>query len=214
MINIEEQMKIIIYEIFATIDYQFKNLDGDNLKQNYIETISGKLLENKSMCNRLIELAIKLLEEDDDIVKNIFYENNLFVKFDIDFISVISKFMKEKFKDKLSKIIVNCERNSILSNLILHNNPKVNINLKMKLFDYYIPKINFNKNVSKENLGNKVELSLGLNIHWSTNIYKSLINKCNENKLIRDFKENERDLRGKIEEEELNEEINSYKSKK
>ena len=214
MINIEEQMKIIIYEIFATIDYQFKNLDGDNLKQNYIETISGKLLENKSMCNRLIELAIKLLEEDDDIVKDIFYENNLFEKFDIDFISVVSKFMKEKFKDKLSKIIVNCERNSILSNLILHNNPEVNSNLKMKLFDYYVPKMNLNKNVSKENLGNKVELSLGLNIHWSIDIYKSLINKCNGNKLIEDFKTNETDLRGEIEEEELNEEINSYKSKK
>jgi hypothetical protein len=98
MINIEEQMKIIIYE------------------QNYIETISGKLLENKTMFNKLIELAFKLLEEDDDIIKDIFYENNLFEKLCINFIPFASKFMKENFMDKLSKIIVICERNSALSN--------------------------------------------------------------------------------------------------
>jgi hypothetical protein len=84
----------------------------------------------------------------------------------------------------------------------------------MKLFDYIISKININNNVSKENLGNKVELLLGLNIHMSINIYNSLINKCNEIKLIEDFKTNDRNLRGKIEEQELNGEINLYKSNK
>ena len=213
LINIKEEAKNNIYDIFTTINYQFKNLNDDILKQNYIEVISKKLLGNKKLLKKLIKLAIDLLEDQDDIIKDIFYKNN-FDKFDMDFISIIKKFLKEQFKDKLSQVIVNCERNGVISNYLLTDNSKIDDDIKMKFFDIYISNINIKKNISKENLGNKIELINDLNIPGIIIIYSLINNKCIENKLIEDFKTNERNLRGTIDPDEITEEINLYKSNK
>ena len=214
LIKIKEETNNNIYDIFATIDYQIKNIYDDDLKQNYTEVISQKLLENNNLLKKVIESAIKLVEEQDDIIKDIFYKNN-FEKFDIDFIAIIIKFLKEQFKDKLSKVIVNCERNGVISNFLLTNNPRIEDNMKHRFFDIYISNIdNINKNISKENLGNKFEIINDLNIPGIITIYYLLNNKFIENKLIEDFKTNERNLRGVIDPDEITEEINLYKSNK
>ena len=69
------------------------------------------------MCTKLNNLVIKLIEDDDDLIKQIFYEKNIFEKIDIDFISVLLKFIKLKYKEKLNKIIVNCEKDNVISNM-------------------------------------------------------------------------------------------------
>ena len=122
--------------------------------------------------------------------------------------------MKERFKDSLTQVIVNCERNGVISNFLLSNNSKIDDNIKLKFFDIYISNINIKNIVSKENLGNKVELINDLNIPVIITIYYLLNNKCIENKLIEDFKTNERNLRGVIDPDEITEEINLYKSNK
>ena len=117
IININQEIKDIIYDIFLTIEYKFKNVNENNFKNNYKEDISKKLIDNEIMCTKLNNLVIKLIEDDDDLIKQIFYEKNIFEKIDIDFISVLLKFIKLKYKEKLNKIIVNCEKDNVISNM-------------------------------------------------------------------------------------------------
>ena len=212
LINNKEIFHEIIYEIFSTINYNFINVDKNFDKKNYIENISKEILKNEFLINILKEKTLDLINEEENIIKKIFYEKNIIDKFDIDFISILLKYVKIIFKEKLNEIIVDYEKDSVLSNIL--NNKIFNQNELKILFNIYMKKKNKEIFVSLENNKNIVNLILNLNVPGCVLFYKNLINSCNESKIFEEFNENENIIRKKFNNENNNYFISDYKKNK
>ena len=212
LINNKEIFHEIIYEIFSTINYNFINVDKNFDKKNYIENISKEILKNEFLIDILKEKTLDLINEEENIIKKIFYEKNIIDKFDIDFISILLKYVKIIFKEKLNEIIVDYEKDSVLSNIL--NNKIFNQNELKILFNIYMKKKNKEIFVSLENNKNIVNLILNLNVPGCVLFYKNLINSCNESKIFEEFNENENIIRKKFNNENNNDFISDYKKNK
>ena len=152
-INFKEIFHEVIYEIFSTINYNFININKNFDKKNYIENISKEILKKEFLCDILKEKTLDLINKEENIIKKIFYEKNIIDKFDIDFVSILSKYVKIIFKEKLNEIIVDYEKDSVLSNII--NNKIFNQNELINLFNIYIQKKKEEINISLGN--NKIK---------------------------------------------------------
>ena len=196
-----------IYNIFSYFIYTFKsqikNIDVN--KSNYNKYIVEYLTENEYFKNKILNEILNLnLSNEEDIIKDLFINNQINPN-NIDFISVISDYLKNYILQYLTQFVFKSELKYILSPLLSHKNDKKQI-FDNKFFIYTIDnafqEINNDKEVKFINQigSNYLTILLGIQIPGIKSIIDDLISFINDKqidnlKLSESYFENENEIR-------------------
>ena len=151
------------------------------------------------LIQKLIKNKIEKIK--DSITMNIFTEYN-FEDNDVDFISVLIKYMKSIYNQKLVDILIHLENNNIFSTKL---DSEFRNDFFDNIYEELINKLDFsNENYASFSQSIKIDLILGISYPFIIPILKEINNYLNSS-LIENYLENEDNYRL-----EVYEEINNY----
>ena len=206
LIDIGEEFAKDLYHSFTHISYNikinFSNFENDEYIQKVCDSTNNDI--------KLIKLIQKLIKNKiekikDNITMKIFTEYN-FEDNDVDFISVLIKYMKSIYNQKLIDILIHLENNNILST-------RLDSEFRNDFFDNIYEELINNLDFSNENYASfsqsaKIDLILGISYPFIIPILKEINNYLNLS-LIENYLENEDDYRF-----DDSKEINNYFNEK
>ena len=166
LIELDKEIKDNTYLSFSLIKYNFKNKIDNFENVDYQKNITEKIISNIEFQQKIKAIIDKQIENSDNIANTLFKDPNGLKKDDIDFISGIKNFQLYTLKITLTKVIVKCERDHILS--FLMNAENKDDKFIKNLFDKYFEL--FELGDEKPNLemnSNDVEILMGINIPGS-----------------------------------------------
>ncbi len=202
LINTDELLKNELYYCFQKINYLFQDKSAD--QNDHINKIINTILDNNELMikikNRIIkeiQKIQKIQEEENENIKekgNVYdniFENNQF-ETNIDFISLLSYELEQKFTKHLTKFIVNSEKHSILSSLSRDDQSN---NVKI-IWEKLLDEFDFTKDVSNNLKSNKIKVWTKLNLPSinSINQIKKII-ESDANGYIKKYYEQETTIR-------------------
>ena len=201
LIDLGEEFIKDLYHSFTHISYNikinFSNFENDEYIQKVVD-----LINNDTKLTKLIQKLIKNKIEKikDNMTMKIFTEYN-FEDNDVDFISVLIKYMKSIYSQKLIDILIHLENNNILST-------KLDSEFRNDFFDNIYEELINKLDLSYENYASfsqsvKIDLILGISYPFIIPILKEINNYLNSS-LIQNYLENEDNYRIEVEE------INNY----
>ena len=196
LINLDEEFMKDLFHSFTAISYKYKVNFSSIAFENYIESVCEYINSNKNLKN-MIQKSI------DEKIKNI--KGNLFQKIfsdysfeenDVDFISVIIKYIKSLYNEALTNTIIQFEKNNILSTILLNKendvfNDKYFLSIYQDCIDKFSPSnVKFNGLLSSVQ---KIDLLLGISYPCVISIFNKI--KIYINEIIKDYRENEHNIR-------------------
>ena len=126
LINLEEEFRKDLYHAFTLISYNLKINFSPIEKDEYIENICEYIFSNDKLKTTIQNLIIKKIDNfKDNIIMKVFTEYN-FEENDVDFISVIIKYMKSVYNNALISTIIQFEKQHILSTKMLNERNNIN----------------------------------------------------------------------------------------
>jgi len=193
LINLEEEFKKDLFHAFTLISYKIKINFSTIEKDEYVEKLCSYINNNKDLIANIQDLILKKIKNiKDNIIMKIFSNNN-FEMNDIDFISIISKYLKSIYNEGLIRTLVQFEEYNILSTMFLNEKEGENENFK-DIYQDYIDKFD-NTFRGYSNFSQTVKIDLILGVSYPCII--SIFNRINAytNTLIGYYLENENKLR-------------------
>ena len=203
LINTDELFRTELYYSFQKINYSFQ--DKSTEQNEYINKIINSILDNNQLMTKIKNRIIKEIENiqtvtqdesENEVIKekgNIFdniFENNSF-ETNIDFVSILSSELEQKFTKYLTKFIVNSEKLSILSSLSKDLSDSVRT-----IWEKLLEEFDFTKDVSNNLKSNKIKVWTKLNLPSinSINQIKKII-ESDANGYIKKYQEQETAIR-------------------
>ena len=173
MIDLQKEFEEGLYYTYTTINYTFYNVTENFNKDDYIQKSCNFLLNNINYKNYLIECIKKeMISSGENIVSSVFYDNT-FERNDIDFVSVIYRYLCNLFRYYLNKTIIKIERDGVLSCLIYDED---NINEKERFFQIYLENLDINDVKFDDHLlKNPVSITLNLGFPSSSGAFENII---------------------------------------
>ena len=200
LIDLEKEIKDYIYILFSSLKYDIKNkLDNFN-NDDYRKRIMENIITNNKLKDKINLVFYKEIDKIDNILFLIFKNPDIVKKdIDIDFISIIKYFQKYTIQNILTKVIIKCEKEQIISFLL--NNENINDEFLKTCFDIYFEQFELEEEEVKFEIeNNKIQILLGINIPGIIQIYEKIILFIND--LKEEFILNEEKIKNKINEEE------------
>ena len=203
LINTDELFRTELYYSFQKINYLFQ--DKSTEQNEHINKIIYSILDNNELMTKIKKRIIEeiekiqndsqeenenvIIKEKGNVFDNIF-ENNSFES-NIDFISILSSELEQKFTKYLTKFIVNSEKLSILSSL-----SKDLSDSARPIWEKLLEEFDFTKDVSNNLKANKIKVWTKLNLPSinSINQIKKII-ESDANGFIKKYQEQETDIR-------------------
>ena len=211
LINIETEINKNIFNSFSSIKYNFKNKIDNFNNQDYQKKLTEKIIKNEQFQEKIKSIIGREIINSENIALVLFKDPNGLQKDDIDFITGIKNFQIHTIKMILTKLIVKCERDQVLSFLINENNN--NDNFLVNCFNKYFDQLELgDEKPSLEMNSNDVQILMGMYIPGIKPIFENIIQYVNE--LKEEFYLNEDTIRNSFnEDEELEKELSDYNTK-
>jgi len=195
LINIEKEFKKDLYHAFTIISYNVKINFSSIKKEEYIEKLCSFIIRNEKIINILQDAILKKIRNiQGNIIMKIFtdytFEDN-----DIDFISIISKYLKSIYNESLIRTLIQFEEYNILSTKLLndldeHTNDELFDNIYQDFIDRFDSSF---KKYSKFSQIVKIDLILGISYPCIISIFKKI--NIYTNTIIGVYLENENKIR-------------------
>ncbi len=211
LINVEKEVNKNIFNSFSSIKYNFKNIIDNFDNKEYQKILTKKIINSEIFQEKIKAIINREIVKSENIALILFKDSNGLKKDDIDFISGIKNFQIHTLKMILTKLIVKCERDHVLSFLINENN--INDNFLINCFNKYFEQLELgDEKPSLEMNSNDVQILMGMNIPGIKPIYENIIQYVNE--LKEEFFLNEDAIRNSVnEDEDLRKELSDYSTK-
>ena len=225
IINPDEKITSNIYKIISYMKYNiissYKNLS----KQNYVDTLISFISENKRLRDLMNENIIKKSFKDDmDIIKKIFINKDLFNGKEIEILQVIKDYLSKLYVSQLSLMFFKAEKEQFFSTLLTNNIERQIWNNKgvneiqenktiiEKLVESYLENLIYNDgktNIVKQIGTNEVNIIFGFKIPGIKIIFDKIFVSTKEN-ILKEYIDNENELRNYLDEEEIEEVKEKY----
>ena len=193
LIDLDDEFKKDLYHSFSFISYNtkinFSNLEDNEYIQKIYEFINN---DNnlKKMIQNLIKNKIKNIK--DNLIIKVFTE--CYIEEEVDFISILIKYMKTIYNNNLIDIIINLEKNSILSTKLLNPDEMKNEFIDT-IYEECINELDFSiENHASFSQMIKIDRILGISFPSIILIFKE-INYYIYSSLIEKYLDNEDDFR-------------------
>jgi len=195
LIDLEKEFDKCLYNAFGSITFNFKINFSNIKKEEYIIKMCEFINKNEVLKHAIQNSTIKkIMNLKTDIIMDIFTKYN-FEEDDVDFISVIIKYMKSIHRDALITTLVQFEEKNIISTKLL-SEIKIENTFVDDIYNECISK--FSDTITKYTAFNRarIDLFLGISYPLIIPIFKSLNNYTNT--LINSYMENEYKLRQEL----------------
>ena len=207
LIDLGEELTKDLYHSFTYISYNIKINFSNFENDEYVEKVCN-LINNDTKLNKLIQRLImnKIENIKDNIIMKCFTEYN-FEDNDVDFISMLIKYMKSIYNQKLVDILIHLEKNNILST-------KLNNEFRNDFFDNIYEELINNLDLSIENYASfsqsiNIDLILGISFPFIIPILKEINIYLNSSSLIKKYLENEDKYRSEVKDNDYFDEKNN-----
>ncbi|OUM66214.1 hypothetical protein PIROE2DRAFT_59532 [Piromyces sp. E2] len=207
LINVDEELFKDFYHAFTSISYTIK-LNFSSIKdiEEFIERICEYVKNNNQIREYIYNSIINKIKNDKNILIKIYSDHN-FVDDDIDFISILIKYMKKIYNDALITTIMQLEKYQILSTkvLLMEDELKLNNDIE-KIYHQYID--NFD-NVIQNHSGisnKKFDLILGVSYPCIISVFTEI--KIYINTITEEYLENDNRIRFSSVQKDINEYYN------
>ena len=174
LINKEEEFTKDLYHAFTLISYNIKINFTDIDNDEYIEKVCNFINNNNELKEKIKKLIKnKINKIKDNIIINVFNDYN-FEEDDVDFLSILIKYMKSIFNTNLIDIVILLEKNNIFSTKLL-NSEEMKIDFFERIFEEYINKLDFSiKNYASFSQMVKIDYLFGLSYPFILQIFKEI----------------------------------------
>ena len=231
--GIFQSISYMSYNILAP----YKGLNQENYKMKIIELITtNKRLRN--LINET--LFRQSFQGNEDIFTKIFKDKDSYNEEDIEIISIIKRYLSNLYIKELSLFYFKAEKNQFFSSLLSNSleqelwpnkniekendkNIEEDINLKKeeiyedstiieKLSKAYLEKVIYNDGITKitPKIGaNKIDIIFGLKIPGIKPLFNNIL-KNNKENILKNYRDNENDLRNYYYEDEIEEKKKEY----
>ena len=185
LIDIDKEFENNLYISFSYIKPIFKvNFSNVKDEETYIQVVCEYINSHEDFKLEIQNLVLKIIENINEKILTKVFRENKFEENDVDFISIIVKYMKYIYKHSLIKILLQLQQNNIISTKII-NKPLVieNFNYKVKKYE------NFDFIFEKyPDLDRKeIVILLGISSPYIIDKFKDIINYVNKGKLKEDY---------------------------
>ncbi|OUM60841.1 hypothetical protein PIROE2DRAFT_13322 [Piromyces sp. E2] len=191
LINLNKEFEKELFHSFSFIEYEIKINFSDIKKEEYIEQ------------DTIQKLTMKKIESiKNNIIMEVF-DNYNFENRDVDFISVLIKYMKSIYKNGLISTLIQIEQEKILSTKLLMEkefNHKFFDTIYQKIIQKFEPTLNQHSVFSRTN----IELIMGISYPFIIPVLEN-INKYIINNLKNDYLKNENNFSPEDKENYVNE---------
>jgi len=186
--NLDEEFNDNLYHAFSCIKYNFKVNLSDFDYDTYIEKACRYIINNRKLKKEIQSLVLKKIKMvKENIIHKIFYHYN-FEENDVDFVSIIVKYIKSLYNDALISTIIQFEQKQIISAKMLSDLKDDEFTEKI----YQSEIENFDTNLRKNSALSRERIDLYLGISFPCIIQSYIeIHKYIKNKLIDDYFTNE-----------------------
>ena len=198
LINLDEEFEKNLYHAFSCLSYNTKINLSDIQENEYIEKVC-EYINKDNYLKILIQKIVmnKINNIDYNIIKKIFTDYN-FEENDVDFISVISKYMKSLYNNIFIDSIIHLEEENILSTRLLGekemNNDFFNI-----IYEKHLNKLDLKAEYHvtfSERV--KIDYIFGISYPFIISVFNEINSYININKLLEDYKENDDKYRAEL----------------
>jgi len=204
LIDIEEEFNKDLYHAFTYILFNFKINMSSTSNNKYIKYLCKSIInENNNLKIQIQNSIMKKIENiGTNIIMKIFNEYN-FDESEVDFISIIIKYMKSIYNDALICTIIQFAKLNILSSKILYENKAFNAIYRYYIDNFDTTIIKYNNMSSRE----KIDTYLGISFPGVIVSFKEIDRCIIENRV--NYLDNENEVR-----KNLNIDIDEYNDKK
>ena len=194
LINLDEEFIKDFFHAFSLISYNIKINFSNFQKEDYIEKLCEFINNNSHLKKLIINIIMnKIKAIKNNIIMEI-YTNYNFEDTDVDFISVLVKYMKSIFNEKLIYALIELEKYNILSTKLLCSEEMKN-EIVDNIYDDYIIK---NIDLSTQNCASfsetiKIDCIFGISYPFIITEFKKV--KIYTKTLIKEYLENDNSFR-------------------
>ena len=224
-VDLDKELISSIYDFTSYMKYEiFASYKGIN-KDNYISTLIDFISKNNNLISMLNESLFKAIMEDNEDnnqepIGQIFRDKKILHGDETDLISPIKEHALKKYRSLLLLLFFKAEKDQFFSSLLTNDierkkqkeekNKGENI-LIDKLTKLYLDKLSFKDRIKviERPKGNKVPIMLGLKIPGIKVILDSII-KIFKEQISKKYRENENNIRGIIDADKKDEEVENY----
>ena len=214
--KIKEEFSQAIFTAISYIKYNITNSYKDLNKDNYIKELSDYILNNKNLqtlINECVFSEINKAEDSDIIVKILKNKNTKFSLEERDIASLIKQGFINLSRSTFYNLFVRLERNQFFSALLSDQfykktekkeTKKKEINIMEILISSYLESLDLTYTKFKVVEGfqkNKIDIILGFRYPGIKPVLKKIVLDIKEN-ICKQYRENENNLRGLLDDEE------------
>ncbi|KAG4089111.1 hypothetical protein H8356DRAFT_1007620 [Neocallimastix lanati (nom. inval.)] len=200
LIDLNDEFKKDLFHAFTIISYNYKINFSSIPNEKYIEALCEYINTNKKMEN-MIKNSVKerIQNNKENILLKIYY-NYSFEDNDVDFKSIIIKYLKSFYNRELINTLILFENNNILSTKLVNKDiEELNCDYFDEIYEHYINEFNSSdeKMEYSYSLNNsKIDLYLGISYPYIITVFKNI--KVYINELINDYIDNDNNVRSEI----------------
>jgi len=190
LINLDEEFTKDFFHAFSLISYNIEINFSNIQKEEYIEKVC-EFINNNNHLKKLIKNIImnKIKTVKNNIIMEI-YSNYNFEDTDVDFISVLVKYMKSIFNEKLIYTLIELEKYNILSTKLLCSEEMKNEIVDNIYEEYIIKSIDFStQNYASFSETIKIDCIFGISYPFIITEFKKVNNYTKT--LIKKYLEND-----------------------
>jgi len=174
LINLDDEFKKDLFHAYTFISYNYKINFSSIKNEEYIEKVCEYINSNvnlKNIIQNLIKTKINNIEES--ILLKI-YSDYIFEDDDVDFISIIIKYVKSVYNEALINTLIQLEENHVLSTILLETDD-FKIEYFKTIYHQFISKFDSKyKKFSDSSNTQKIDLILGITYPFIISIFKTI----------------------------------------